>query len=474
MLVTGRTGEEVAGGGPRVQIGDRAVTMRVVEVMDAAAIQPGAIVAEQQRPLLGELLEPASRSPFAAWRARMTLGRTEGEHEVVEVGTGEAVNLINASETGLWRTALARCSALDAALGAAVVRRVRGVVEFDGAHAVPVWVQDTESLRQLRSDLLADDLSEGARKTRVRAWLEAQPPAAAWVADDAGLRDAISGAPICEVVFVNLGDAPVAASAVLERGGVTPSGPEMVTVEPWHAARLHAAAATGQSDRERAVIVRAGGWSKRLPVLCKDLAAAPPGLQVGPLMLGLSNRSMKGASEAGVGVLPVAELPQGDRMTAGMLMRDVDRPGGREGTSGEKQRESWTVYFECMRPAASEVEEGIDRLHVWFGPSGPASKGLEVVVNRSGKDSAPGARVVRQQDRWLCWVPVPAAAIESDQHLRLGVTREVQMAGEARMSRTAWPRPLLPWETRPGRVCVDLSEWSKRGSAGPTEDGRDR
>jgi len=51
-------------------------------------------------------------------------------------------------------------------------------------------------------------------------------------------------------------------------------------------------------------------------------------------------------------------------------------------------------------------------------------------------------------------LPLPPDAIEPGGRLRVGLTRT-----DATGRRTAWPRRLLPWDSEPGRLAVDLNAW---------------
>jgi hypothetical protein len=53
---------------------------------------------------------------------------------------------------------------------------------------------------------------------------------------------------------------------------------------------------------------------------------------------------------------------------------------------------------------------------------------------------------------------VPPGAIEADGHMRFGIMRERRLA-DGSIERTAWPRAMTPWQSEPGRICVDLTSW---------------
>lgn len=386
--------------------------------------------------------------------------------EGVDESAGEAggvLESIDRTETSLWSAAIGRCRGVDGALADELVARLAGRVRFPDGSVLPVWTQSAESLRQLRDDLLANDLNDAERVTRARAWLDAQPPAAAWVIDDGGQRDGATGAPIASVVVANLSSSASAASVIVQGAGAESGSPELTSIGPWEAVTLRAGAPRDDEGAERIVRVQVGSWTKRLTAVCGAVPARPPGLPIGPLVLGIDNAQCIAAAEAGARTVSAspARLPDAAYASMGMLLAE---PGG----AGGPMR--WTLYFECMAPgeggadAEAPVQE-VDQLSVFLGPSGGGSATRRIVASRNG-ESAPGVRVSRRGDRWLCWVTIPRDAIESDGRLRIGVVREVGTRNSPQ--RSSWPRPMFPWQTEPGRVCADVGAWvasSPRGRA---------
>ncbi len=76
--------------------------------------------------------------------------------------------------------------------------------------------------------------------------------------------------------------------------------------------------------------------------------------------------------------------------------------------------------------------------------------------------SVSSVRVVRtpgagpdKPTRWLAIVPIPDDAIENETIVRLSLTR-ISPTGV----RSSWPRAMLPWQSEPGRLAMDLGAWS--------------
>lgn len=394
--------------------------------------------------------EPLGRwtPPRFWWRERLTRG--EGLELAVD-GEGRidpVARRIDQQETDLWQAAVLRLRRIDGELAGAIVRRLDGRIE---RLAAPVWVDSPESLLQLRSELLAHDLADPEVARRARAWLEAQPPAAAWVIDDAGLRDAESGVPILTVGVINLRETMSAVSVRLE--GAPPAEQEFVTLDPYTFARVTVPGAEGVGDAMSYVTVRCGPWTKRLPVAAAAIAARPPGLAIGPLAPDRTMGDMAIAAEPTVlGSPVVASLER----TFGRLYRggDASKPAAGVG---------WTVYIECERTSHESADDAVTIL---LGSAGADERRIQ--VRRANADRPPaGVRVVEGADRWMCWVPIPAEAIERDGRLRIGVVREIASGERSDSRRGAWPRPMLPWDASPGRVLVDLGAWSGLEAPGP-------
>lgn len=446
-------------------IGGVVVRVQQVEPVDGTVAGPGSGETAED----AGVLAPALASPFAAWRARLASGGLRHETGEFDGGAG-LLMVIEQGEAALWRTALARLTSSDPAVADQVVRRLAGLVRLDSDRLLPVWPASARSLSQLRADLLSEDLSEAQRTARARAWVDAQPRFAAWVCDDAGLRDAATGAVICSFMFINMTGQPVTVSAVVDEGGAE-SGPELALVEPWRGAKLAVSAPRAGAEQERAVVVRADGWVKRLPVVGREVEVRPPGLKVGPLVMDMTNELMPGACEAGQSLQPAALTPPADRATAGLLYAEPSR-ALRDAAGGDGLE--WVLYLECLWPSGEAASS--DRVRVLLGPTlgGPGAR--EIVVDLTeGARAGDGVRVVSRADRRVCWVRIPGGAVERDGRLRIGVVREVKLSGGGTF-RTAWPRPLLPdglgQAADPGRLCLDLGAWLPIGARGSGRIGR--
>lgn len=421
-------------------------------------------------PWLHAALALTPAQPWSLWRARLAAPGREFERSAAPAPDSVASRLA-AQHAEVWGVALQRLARADGPTARRLARRLGGAVDFGRGAVAPVWLgwpgaaAPDDGFGLLLADLLADDLSDHERAARARSWLDTMPTGAAWVLDDAGLRDGDLGRNVSTLALANLGDAPAAAS-------VSPEGPgaplEMLTIPPLSVAEVRVAArrpdpGVGEGPA-RTLTVRIGAWRGRVGVIAADVPARPPGLPVGPLLLDLNMPAIAALAAGDADGSIAAVSPAPDTLTAGMLLRASDAGKPSSGDSG------WVLYVECMSPPAGPdaSASGVtsDTLTVSFGP--PDAPTAVWVVPRSGQARLrqPGAspslsvRRSEQPDRWLAWVPVPAGAVEPGSRLRLGVVRERRRA-DGLVQRMSWPRPLLPWLDRPARLGVDLTSWDR-------------
>lgn len=469
----------------RIAIDDRTVPVRWLPPLsgtfDFAAPGGGS---EPGNPWLLAALEPARRQPWSLWRARLASSRlgpigASGREDLSPAASRDSIiERLGVQHTAVWSVALQRLATADRDVVRRMVIRLGGAVNFGDGVWAPVWTNwpgpdaADDGLSLLREDLLADDLPPRERAARARSWIDNLPVGAAWIIDDAGLRDSTSGATVTTLALANLSDVPAAASVSRDVRRGDEAGPplEMRTIPPMSVVRVAVSGVVGggggeASDDSGASVfdVRVGPWSGRVGAICHAVPARPPGVAIGPLVHDLDMQQIAGSAGAGVGA-PV-RLPAAELATVGMLQRDVST----DGTS------RWVVYIECARPVTN-VEPSDDR-----GASdsvlvamGPAAGGVQWrvtpdgAVNVLGGDRARNAaatvatRVSSEPGRWRCWLTLPVSVIEQGRWLRLAMAREVQV-GE-RTERTAWPRPVAPWtETSemPARLLIDLSAWGQ-------------
>lgn len=467
-----------------------------------AGLRRETVASMQASPWLARALGVAAMSPVERWRSRLAwrlLGRPDlaGEpapgRRPVDAIADPVLEGLAAQLERRWAAGLARVHAVDPVAASELAWRLAAVVDMGGGVAMPAWGVQTEAVRRLGEDLVNPVLSGHEAATRARIWVSEQRRAVAWIADDAGLADAATGASITVAGVANLTLEPALAWAAYEGGA---RSAELAAAGALSAGRVACVAPVGGGT-----VVQVGVGTR---TMVRDAAPAvvpvrPPGLRIGPLVPDMSMVSwLAHGADAGTPT-PVAVEPEW--ATAALLYRTeagaAGEPGAGEGGGGR-----WTLYIECRReppppegatpapesgraaqlspPGIGEVQRGPvgpatgggraaapasearEELRIWLGPAGAPSSRLRVFTSGLVLDDAtpgrPAERVaVRSEpDRWACWVPLPAQALPADGRLRIAIERT-----DARGVRTAWPRPMLPWQREPGRVVVDLNMWGQ-------------
>lgn len=411
-------------------------------------------------------LRPSWAAPPVHWRARYAAAAMGG-FGVLEPEWAKADVRGELAEQGAWRwqAALSRVAEADPKLAELLAERLLAGMRTGPGLVVPAWAPDGPELERLLDALLDSSLGPPEFTVRARSWLAAQPHAVAWVLDDAGRTDAISGDVIATVGAANLSHEPALCWA---RSGEAPSSrisEELTSLAPWSASSVSAICPAAGSDPSvlgQPLSARVGQASSRLIVLARPAPVNPPGLSIGPFAADWTlPRWLTGGA--------LAEGPRQEpapSAAAALLFRA--RPQGADAPQ-------WQLYLECAEsePAAAESEPA-GFLRVWIGPYGHPAAVLRItsdgamfdqtLESRSGppSDAPPAAagaalrtlQVLREKDRWRVWLPIAPAVIGPDGLLRLGIQRV-----DAQGRRSAWPRAMMPWQTEPGRASLDTRNW---------------
>lgn len=415
------------------------------------------------RPPLGDslpqrlltLAAAEARSPVRRWRSLLlTQGlrppKPEAEDYAASRFDDSVLEALARQTEARWRIALALLWSADADLAERVKRRLAGAADFGQGVVAPAWPTSSEDLGSLLADLLTPRLEPERRAERAAAWLETLPDGAAWVIDDAGLRDAPSGRSIATLGLANLTERTTL-------GWVTTAhdahSPELASLASQEAKSFAAIAPPPVEAGTRPVVpvtLNVGRWSTVRQVAMDRLPAAPPGLRI-PALVGDWTMSAWLAGEPDTIMLGEPEWA-----TAGLLHRAAD---------GSDQ---WWLYLECRRPPG---ERGRETVRVWLGPTGRPSAVLRIssdgaAVDERAIDQGLGQRaavqVAAHEGKWLASIPIPPHCVEPDGTLRIAVERT-----DARGRRSAWPRPMLPWQPEPGRITADLGAWASLPAATP-------
>ncbi len=344
-----------------------------------------------------------------------------------------------------WQVALAYLHRADPETARRVRARLGGAADLSPGPIVPVFAPLDALTDDLLDDLLDRRLDDERRVDLASGWLDAQPDGIAWVIDDAGRADAITGAARPTIGLVSL---PGDDESKPLRLGVG-AGRATVTSVP---ARVAVAARPDTGDARSAKMVNIeielGDWTASIGAAPGALPVAPPGLTIGPLRRAWTMESWRD------GRLDIDAIAQSDSRCAAL----VHRIG-----------ESWRLYVESMVPpgGGSGGGSGGELVRVWIGPFASPTSVLSVDADGrvSTEQGAPSAGpawvdVAQSDDRWAFELELPAGAVGADGVIRLAI-EHIDAFGQ----RTSAPRRMLPWQREPGRLAIDAASWDDMGRA---------
>ncbi len=427
----------------RLHVGDQSASLRWLDA-PRASFRPEPHKPQRtpaQAAAMTAVIQRLAADPFERWRARLAVQRLGLSVTLAPIE--DPVSRALADQISeRWSIALSRIATQDPALAHALVDELTSFVRFSEAVAAPAWAPTPTAAQRLLGDLL-DASSPRAAVLTARAWRAAQPSAIAWVIDD-------SAAPPPDPTLNEPPDVALVVAGIADRRGDAPGiarlrtllpGPRVATgpASPLAPGGLATAVASVPlSEAEPNVVALAGDFERRLRTLTKPVSARPPGLSLGPTLSDLTMTSwMSGRFE---------RAPALDE-TLGLLRRSLDGAG-------------WEVYIECR--SLPEVDSArADTLRLWLGARVSDRPPIVIEAPREISEkptvAAGGARVLRERDRWIVVIPIPDDAVGPDRLLRLALERTV--VSDAGRRRSAWPRPMLPWQREPGRLTVDLATW---------------
>lgn len=471
-------------------------------------------------------LQPLRKSPLTRWRARLAAGdRADPTRDAPDLFPDPIVEALAGQVEAQWSVGIENLARADRDLALRLKRRLALCVDFGDSVIMPAWSLDAAALQSLLTDLLSTGWTDAERIRAASGWLDLQPTSAAWVVDDAGTTNAVSGATVSTLALANLTLTEAAAYATPEALSVSiapDSAPDMKVIQPGtvELTTLVSPSASPSPDSDRShlprtpprslppspelrtqrLLTHVGSAILTRTVMLDPAPVAPPGLSVGPLTadwsLGrwLAAAALTPDDHAGLASLPNPgpDPITPDRLTIGRLFKEPIGMGEGEGGGAASPETSalrlestpngsrWVLYIECLTPREPEqrpgsqrpparpqgqpdrpVEREADAVTVFFGPYGSRRVVLRVTsdgrlvssLNPTGDERV---RVLPQPDRWAAFIPVPTQATDpaNPDMLRLAIVRV-----DDRGVRSSWPRPMLPWQTEPGRLSADLSAW---------------
>lgn len=404
------------------------------EALSRAALAVVTDVPEDQRTALAAALRVPLATPGDHWRSALLLRALKPSTPAAADFQPAALNTLARQQGDMWAGAIGRLSRADTAMGLQVARRLVQVGYLPTADSGGSWgVLWCEADPHVLDTLITSPPS--GLVTAATSFLAGQPSALAWVRDDAGLRDPTAGASLATIGVVSLFDQRAIGS--LSLAGQAPGEP--TPFRPFIGQLLSAAPVQQRVGGGSLATVKLGATTLTLPVGTTPTPAAPPGVLLGPFFRDWTLASFRRQQPVQIGGV------------AGSLVLS----GGTGAAAGAKT--AWTVYIECRTDAGADI--AAERLRVWAGPLGSPVLAIEVgpegaVVSRAG--AAPPTAVSRIPGGWCTTVTLPAAAIENSGTLRLSIEHTASNG-----MRSTWPRPMLPWQTEPGRLSIDTAAWNR-------------
>lgn len=438
----------------------------------AAAPAPGAWppMAGNAAPdlLLNQLMQPDRQSPWRRWRYRLMFDGLAPDPPLHRTPDHlDPIDALAQQQEARWQVALAWLASSHGPLSIRLRQRLAHPLDLGlGAEPrfAPVLGGSDLELERLLADLLDPYLSPPDRALRAQSFIDAQPTTLAWVVDDAGRRDAATGLPIASLGVANLSARPIVASCTAagarrptplagssaNAGPAPDPTPQIVPVSPWASQRVTSPGlpVIERAGRPSPVIVRVevGAWSRELDVIAAPLPALPPGLALQPF-------SHDWTLDAWIAGRPDERLaPETGWSTLGLVYHDPAPSAGPPG---------WRVLIESHAADAGHATEHVE---LWFGPSGTPAAVWRIAADGSvaairGPTPSPDAISISTADRrWTAVAALPSSLIDPQGELRLGVIRV-----DARGTRAAWPRPMLPWQIEPARLRIDTRRWDVVG-----------
>ncbi|GJQ28693.1 MAG: hypothetical protein HBSAPP03_05770 [Phycisphaerae bacterium] len=383
-----------------------------------------------------------AKSPVTRWRYRLL---TDGLHPDTAPCDGPfadaVIEAMARQEEDRWRLALAWLWGADPELASRVRARLAAVIEFEPGQWAPAWAVEPFRLRRLLDDLLMQNITPPQRAGLGERWLAELPPLAAWVVDDGGVLDPATRSVRPTIAVASLLDRSTLAWATW--GTPSDANPDLQPMPPMTVRTFTFREPTPEPPALRSATAYLGGTSIALGTFARAMAAKPPGLQLRNFY---PDQSMNGLMSGTFESNPPAWS------TAARLYRVPARSG--------KVAPVWGLFVECAI-APGEGVDSHEHLDVFLGPVRTPRHvvrfwrdGRVEHLDGAGDTDGMSSRVYRGGDRWSISLTLPRDAVEPGGVLRLGLVRH-----DARGRRSASPRAMLPWQTEPSRLAIDVTAW---------------
>lgn len=405
---------------------------------------------------LGDQLAAEAMDPTRRWRVELLLDRfpapklfaTATLDERFPLSDPVLRGLTNSLETE-WRAVLSDLAATEPDLAASVLAKLTHIVRMPSGDLLPAWPTDGLAETQLLPALLSRTLSREERVEAARRYLDTRPRTRVTVLDDAGQSLTLQNLSrfrdddeIAEQIFTTRGARLLITNLtpgnrVLTLGSpgefdsriqrLSPFASVEALFEPKLVSQLSDSAPAAQGAVTADAILRDEGRETRVSFRVAPGIVRRPGLQIGPALEPWTLDAWNSDS---------VRSTRADLQTGLLLYRD-DRD------------QRWKLLIEAR--TTSDLEDRQDEsVSVFIGPYGSPIATLVI--------DAKDPQTAHRSDRWSSIIELPAALqpILAEEWLTVGFIR-IGPGG----SKSSWPRPLLPGQSEPGRIRLDLRDWSE-------------
>lgn len=322
----------------------------------------------------------------------------------------------------------------------AFIHKLTQIITFPDGHLAPLWPSTDADLLGLVEDLCHQTVTPESAVATIEDWLNAQPPAAAWVRDDAAgigtIPESTTPVIFSSLGVVNLANKP--ALATLHSSGT----PQLARLESGAATERLISTLSSPGANLPQATVNILDWEFQRTIASIPIKLAPPGLSIGPLVPDWTMPALLRSDETSL----LAVRPADIQITLTCNSQSISGLGP-EALSG------WTLIVISLAPATSG-----ETFQVYFGsttqPYGSIDLSSEGSLKTTGFGGSCQTLITKLPTGWGCQISLPRGVIDSHGLLSLGISTTRPGLGRA-----SWPRPQFPWQTQPARVIFDTSTW---------------